>query len=188
MIIKIAWADGVLRRYAAQIQQLSQTFPKVVPQEINKVGNRAKTVVVRNLTKQTGLDRAVIVKAVGSPIKASPGNLAYTMTTRGGNIRLKYFKPRETRRGVVAKPFGKRTLYPGTFLKGGKFPDRKTVEKFDGHVYRRLNPSGTRITQQKSGVIIPVEMTQGATLQAFEKVAAPLLERRIEVVIAKLLK
>jgi hypothetical protein len=184
--VSVKWADEHLKKYGQKLAILNERFPKVIPREINKVGNRAKTQVIRNLTKQTGLPRKTIVKAVGNPTVARPSRLSYEMVTRGGNIRLKYVKPKETRPGVVAKPWGKATLYPGTFLKGGKFPRRKTVAKFDGHVYRRLNTSGSRITQVRSGMFIPTEMTTGATKAAFERIAGPLLQQRVEAVIRKL--
>lgn len=188
MTVTIHWADNNLAKFGKAIDRLNREFPKVIPREINKVGDKAKTQVIRALTKQTGLDKRVIVAAVGNPSQARPGKLSYDMRTRGGNIRLKYLHPKETPEGVVAKPFGKTALYPGAFLKGGEFPNRKTVAKFDGHAFYRLNSSGTKITFAKSGVVIPTEMTQGATLAAFEKVAGPLLQQRVEKVIAKLLK
>lgn len=182
------WADDRLRWYGKRLDELNRRFPLVLPRIVNQVGNRSKTQVVRNLTKQTGLPRRTIVKAVGNPNPASPGKLSYEMVTRGGNIRLKYLSPRETRAGVVAKPWGKRTLFPGTFMKGGVFPNRKTVAQFDGHVYRRLNTSGTRIAQARSGMFIPVEMTKGATAAAFNNIAAPLLQKRVDAAMAKLLR
>lgn len=187
-VVSIGWADAHLKTYARQIAELNRRFPTVMPRIVNQVGNRAKTQVVRNLTAQTGLPRKTIVRAVGNPNPAKPGKLSYEMVTRGGNIRLKYLAPRETRPGVTAKPWGKRTLFPGTFMKGGAFPNRKVVAKFDGHVYRRLNTSGTKITQARSGMFIPTEMTRGATASAFESTAAPLLKVRVEAVLAKLLK
>lgn len=186
--ITVKWADDQVRRYGKRIEELNRRFPKVIPQTINQVSRKAKTQVIRNLTAQTGLPRKTIVKAVGNPNPARPGKLSYEMVTRGGNIRLKYLAPRETRPGVTAKPWGKRTLFAGTFMKGGAFPNRKVVGKFDGHVYRRLNTSGTRITQARSGMFIPVEMTTGATAAAFERTAAPLLKQRVDAVLAKLLK
>lgn len=186
--ITTRWADAHLKRYGSRIVELNRRFPKVLPRIVNQVGNRSKTQVIRALTGQTGLPRKTIVKAVGTPNPARPGKLSYVMTTRGGNIRLKYLAPRETRPGVTAKPWGKRTLFPGTFMKGGAFPNRKVVARFDGHVYRRLNSSGTKITQVRSGMFIPVEMTKGATAAAFERTAAPLLQQRIEKVLAKLVK
>jgi hypothetical protein len=185
--VTVSWADDHLKRYAKQINELNLRFPKVLPRIVNQVGNRAKTQVIRSLTKQTGLQRRVIVDAVEVTM-AGGKRFSYDMVTRGGNIRLKYLNPKETEAGVVAKPFGKSTLYPGAFLKGGAFPDRKTVDKFNGHAFYRLNRSGTKITYARSGVFIPTEMTRGATKAAFERTAAPLLQERVEKVLVKLLK
>lgn len=181
------WADRNLQMYGKKLKVLNERFPKVLPRIVNQVGNRSKTVVIRELTQQTGLPRAVIVRAIGNPLTARPGRYAYDMITRGGNIRLKYLRPRETPAGVVARPFGKPTLYPGSFLRGGEFPDRKDVARFNGHAYYRLNKSGTKITFARSGVFIPVEMTTGATVAAFHRVAAPLLVQRVGAAIGKLM-
>lgn len=184
--LKSWWADAHLALYEKRIDQLHSRFPKVLPRIVNQVGNRAKTQVIRNLTSQTGLPRKTIVKAVGNPSPARPGKLSYEMVTRGGNIRLKYLAPRETRPGVVAKPWNKKTLFPSTFMKGGAFPNRHGG-KFNGHVMRRLNTSGTKLTQARSGMFIPVEMTSGATAAAFERTAAPLLKTRVDAALNKLL-
>ena len=102
-VIKIKWADNHLKQYGKKLDELQAKFPKVLPREINKVGARAKTQVIRNLTKQTGLPRKTIVKAVKTTL-AGGRRLSYEMVTRGGNIRLKFLAPKETRPGVVAKP------------------------------------------------------------------------------------
>lgn len=186
-ILRIAWADRNLERFGNQVVRLHAQFPKVLPRIVNQVGNRAKTQVIRNLTKQTGLPRKTVVKAVGvDPAKTT--RLSYEMATRGGNIRLKYLSPKETKPGVVAKPWGKKQLFPGTFMRGGKFPGRVEVPAFGGHVFRRLNTSGTRLTQARSGMAIPTEMVKGATAAAFERIAGPLLQQRVEAAILKLLR
>jgi hypothetical protein len=185
-IINMRWADRNLAKYGKRLEALNTKFPKVLPRIVNQVGNRSKTIVIRTLTKQTGLPRAVIVKAIGNPLGARPGRYVYDMITRGGNIRLKYLRPKETPAGVVARPFGKATLYPGSFMRGGVFPNRKAVPKFNGHVYYRLNKSGSKITFARSGVFIPVEMSQGATVEAFHRTAAPLLDQRVIAVLNKL--
>ena len=185
--ITVKWADRHLFEFQRRLAHVEQRFPRVIPQTINQVGNRAKTQVIRNLTKQTGLKRKTIVKAVGDPGLARPGKLSYDLVTRGGNIRLKYLTPRETAPGVVAKPFGKTTLYPGSFMMGGAFPNRKAVAKWDGHVFFR-NSYGRRYAFARSGVFIPKEMTTGATKAAFERIAAPLLRQRVDAVLLKLLK
>lgn len=199
-IVHVAWADKVLHQYGKRVLLLNQNFPKVLPRIVNQVGGRAKTQVVRNLTKQTGLPRKTIVKAVGDPSRATPGRLSYEMITRGGNIRLKYLDPKETPEGVIAKAFGKATLYPGAFMRAGQWPNRvdmtysrsnvKTknlTRGWDGHAFYRLNRSGTRITYARSGVIIPVEMTSGATKAAFDRIAGPLLQERVGKALARLI-
>ncbi|MCM2396201.1 hypothetical protein NBH19_08930 [Rhizobium sp. S95] len=184
-VLSVQWADRNLAAYGSRLEELKRQFPLVLPRIVNQVGNRAKTVVVRELTKQTGLPRATIVKAIGNPSVARPGKLNYDMVTRGGNIRLKYLRPKETAAGVIARPFGKATLYPGTFMRGGQFPDRKDVEKWDGHAFFR-NGKGRHIAFARSGVIIPTEMTTKATAAAFLRIAGPLLEQRIEAALTKL--
>lgn len=181
------WADDHLKIFGGKVGELHRKFPLVLPRIVNQVGDRSKTQVIRALTRQTGLPRKTIVKAVGDPTRANGRQLSYVMVTRGGNIRLKYLAPRETRPGVTAQPWGRRTLFPGTFMKGGAFPNRKVVARFDGHVFRRLNTSGTKITQARSGMFIPVEMTRDATRAAFERTAAPLLQIRVDAAIKKLL-
>ena len=107
-VITVSWADSNAKVFGKKLDELQAKFPKVLPREINKVGNRAKTQVIRNLTKQTGLKRQTIVKAIGKPKQASAGSLTYEMTTGGGNIRLKFLEPKETRPGATAKPWNKR--------------------------------------------------------------------------------
>lgn len=190
--ISVRWADDHLKVFGKRIDELNRRFPKVLPRIINQVGARAKTQVIRNLTKQTGLPRKTIVKAVGEPSKAGRGKLSYEMVTRGGQVRLKYLSPRETRPGAVAKPFGKKRLFPSTFMLGGQFPARHGG-KFDGHVMRRIGwgkrtdgSTGDKLTQVRSEVVIPKEMTTGATAAAFTKIAGPLLQQRVEAALKKL--
>ena len=135
MQLVVRWQDiSGLRKFDRQIRDLNEKFPKVLPRIINQVGDRAKTRVVRAMVKQTGLKRDVIARAVKNPSRAFSGRLAYDLRSRGGNVRLKYFNPVETDVGVSATPWGRRTIYVGSFIKGGAFPDRKIVRKFDGHV------------------------------------------------------
>ena len=179
------WGDDHVAAFAARIAEMNRRLPKVLPRIVNQVGNRAKTQVIRALTRQTGLPRKTIVRAIGQPRRAHAGKLAYEMQTAGGNIRLKYLKPRETRAGATAIPWNKRTLFPGTFILGGQFPNRHGLVR-DGHVMHRLDSAGRKLTFARSGMFIPVEMTTGATAAAFEQTAAPLLKTRVEAALVKL--
>lgn len=184
----ITWQDiSGLHKFRRQIEDLNQKFPKVLPRIVNQVGDRAKTRVSRALVKQTGLNRDVIKRAVNNSARAFSGKLTYDLRSRGGNIRLKYFSPVETPQGVTAKPFGRQTMFAESFMRGGRFPNRVDVPKFDGHVYRRLNRSGSHITQTRSGVFIPKEMIEGMARQAFLTEAETTLPIRVDRVIRKLL-
>ncbi len=186
-VLDFRWEDiSGIRRFSSGIVRLNDEFPKALPRLVNQVGRRAKTRAVRNLTKQTGLERKVLVKAVKAVDTARPGKLLYSLRTRGGFIRLKYLKPKETRQGVVAKPFGQARLYPGAFMKGGRFPNRKTVAYFGGHVWQRHGPRW-QIHQVHSDVRIPDEMVRGDTLASFEREANETLPTRVAALIQKLI-
>ena len=179
------WGDDHVAAFTDKIAEMNRRMPKVLPRIVNQVGARARTQVVRALTSQTGLPRKTIVRAIDQPRRAHAGRLAYEMQTAGGNIRLKYLKPRETRAGATAIPWNKRQLFAGTFILGGRFPNRRGFVR-DGHVMRRLDSAGRKLTFARSGMFIPVEMTTGATAAAFEQTAAPLLKARVEAALTKL--
>ena len=180
--LTIRWADieklkgfeGALRSLASQ-----HDMHNVARLAINRTGDMARTQVVRALIKQTGLKRQVIVKAV-KVTRANFDRLNYVMTTRGGEISLKHFGPRETRRGGSAAPFGQRRLYPSSFMRGGTFPDRVVVARFKGHVFQRVGASRLAIEKLKSGVFIPSEMIKGETADVFRRTVAAQLPRRVE--------
>ncbi|WEK04551.1 MAG: hypothetical protein P0Y65_20640 [Candidatus Devosia phytovorans] len=188
--LKITWADvSGLRRVQAMIEALGDDrFRTVAARAINRTGDMAKTQVVRAMIRQTGLKRPVLVKAIGKPKGSSSTDLTYVMTTRGGDIALKYFDAREVGRGVSAKPFGKRRRFVGKFMKAGWTPNRVAVRKFAGHVFERASSDRTPIEKVKSGVIIPVEMVQGQSAQAFERAVRTNLPRRVEHEIKRLSK
>lgn len=155
----------------------------IATRALNHTGAKAKTQVTRALTKQTGLPRKVIVKALrvrkatgGNPVRGTPGRLEYRLETSGGDISLKYFGARETKAGVSAAPFGKRAVFAGTFIMGGRFPGRVALN-MGGHVFKRVGSGRIPIAKQDSGVVIPTEMVKGATAAAFEQSAAALSDR-----------
>ncbi|MBK3745142.1 hypothetical protein G3A39_38795 [Paraburkholderia aspalathi] len=78
--------------------------------------------------------------------------------------------------------------YPQTFMMGGAFPDGKVAKKFGGHVMIRNHSKGRHCAFARSGVIIPNEITTGATRSAFDRIARPLLQQRVNAAITKLLR
>jgi hypothetical protein len=187
MDLRITWRDAHgINRFHNIAKSLGTRMPVIGMRVVNFTGDRARTQVRRELPKQTGLKRKVIVKAV-RVTRASTGRLAYVMDAKGGDIALKHFGPRETRAGVSAAPFGKRQVFAGTFTMGGRFPNRVPLG-MGGHVFKREGASRFPIEKQKSGVIIPAEMVKGATAQAFERTVTTVMPRRIQHELARLMK
>jgi hypothetical protein len=178
--MEIQWRDiENLRRFerAARMVGSQFEFANASRRVVNRTGDMARTQVVRTLSRQTGLKQKIVRSAV-KPHRANYDRIAYVMRARGGDISLKYFKPRETRKGVSAAPFGKRTVFSSSFMRGGRFPNRVPAPRFHGHVFERDGRERTPVTKLKSGVIIPVEMVQGETAKAFEASVRKVLPRR----------
>ncbi|NDV87986.1 hypothetical protein GTW51_14875 [Aurantimonas aggregata] len=185
----IRWTDATgLRRLGEAMRGLSpKAFNVGASRALNHSGKIARTQVRRALTKQTGLKRDVIVRAVKASA-SSPSVLRYRMEGAGGDIALKYFAPREIRRGVSAAPFGKREVFAGTFLKGGRFPGRKAIGKFGGNVMKRLGSGRYPVEAQQSGVVIPAEMVRGQTADAFTSTIGQRLPSRLDREIRRMTK
>ena len=189
MTLKIEFGTrGDLYRFDNMLKSLSgPDFNRVVVNAINRVGDmaysgRGAPSVVRTLAKQTGLPQRVIKKAVAKK-KASYSDFTYRLRATGGDISLKHFKARETRKGVTAAPFGKRTLFEGNFIKGGHFPNRKTAKGLNGHVFepdRSESRWGRGAELIKSGVIIPQQMLEGETAEGFNEIVSKNLPRRFD--------
>lgn len=175
-------AFSTLEIDASQVEHLAELFkraeqeaPAAIARAIRRTGDMTATRVVRALTAQTGLKRQVIARAV----KKQPAGTTYSLKTRGGNVSLKYFGARETRKGVSAAPWNRRRVFAHSFTKGGRFPKRVAL-KLGGQVYARTGGARTPIVKQKSGLFIPTEMVSGATKQAFLSSVATILPIRLQ--------
>jgi hypothetical protein len=170
--------DGVADRYAAQLDRLGEGEAKVaMARALSHTGAKAKTQVIRALTEQTGLKRQVLVRAVKPSMR---GQLTFVLETKGGDIALKFFGARETKKGVSAAPWNARRVYASTFLKGGLFPNRVPLSKGGGNVFQRTGKSRLPISKVKSGLYIPTEMLKGQTVAAWEQVIQSDLAPRVE--------
>lgn len=174
-----------LNQFGNMLGALGDDGPKVINRSLNRTGDMARTQVVRELAKQTGLPQKTIRKAVKVK-RASWQDLEYTLTASGGDVSLKYFKARETRRGVTAFVRGERELFEGAFIKGGSFERGRVALNMGGHVFQRIG-GRTELEKLKSGVFIPIEMVEGATANAFEAIVADVLPRRLDHEIGRVL-
>lgn len=181
-----------LRRFENMLGALGADAPKAVARAINHTGDKARTQVIRALSRQTGLPQRIIRTAIKDgpeTRRASPESPTYTLSAGGGDVRVKFFKKRETRAGVVAHlgTVRGRTLFPRTFFRGGAFPRRVDIAAFDGHVLDRVSEFRYHLRHVRSGVFIPVEMVEGASAKAFEDSVENDLPRRLDHEISRLL-
>jgi len=149
--------------------------PDVLRKAVKHTGDKATSAMRSALVKQTGLRRGTLVRAV----KGSSAGSGYVIKSHGGNIRLKFFKARETRQGVSAAPWNHRQIYAGTFIKGGRFPGRKALN-MGGQVLKRSGSSRLPIHGVKSGLFIPEEMVKGQSEAAFYATLQTDLAPRLE--------
>lgn len=161
----------------AKVQAAGKSAPKALTRAINHTGNKATTQMVRALAEQTGLKIKTTRKALRKKNASGAGG-AFTITSRGGNIRLKFFKARETRKGVSAAPWNKRRTYAGVFMRGGHFPNRVDLG-MNGATVKRAGSARYPLKTVKSGLFIPTEMIKGASAAAFFNTAQRELPPRL---------
>jgi hypothetical protein len=178
-----------LDRFGNMLGALGRDAPKAVNRALNRTGDRARTQVVRTLSAQTGLSQKVIRRAVRAD-RSTWADLEYTLAATGGDVSLKYFRKRETRAGVSAD-LGQargRVVFERTFFKGGAFPRRVALTAFNGHVMDRVSEDRFDLRRVRSGVSIPEDMADGATVEAFERMVADVLPARLDHEIGRLLR
>lgn len=162
--------DGVLGRYAGALAAMPSKARSTMAIGLNSGGRAIRRETIAAETAQTGL-RAGTIRRAQVEKRASPGHLEYEIWAKGGNVRLKYFGARETRAGVSAAPWNQRQVFPGTFIKGGRFPKRVGLG-MGGHVFRREGADRLPIQGGRSGLYIPTELITGQTAAAFQAGAA----------------
>ena len=161
---------------------------------INRTGDTVRNEAGRALSDQTGLPKSTGKRAYRQGgERATPASLSYVVEGRGGDISLRYFKPRETRKGVSAAPWNARRVYPSTFMKAGWWPKRVPKPNWNRQVFERIGDGysydglksngakrvGTKFKKVKSGLFIPIEQVQGQAAEAWRK-GARRLQPRIE--------
>lgn len=169
--------DGHLR-FSNAIETLgnSETMERTVYRRaLNHIGAKAKTEVVRAVTKQIGLKRAQVIRFGGIDAKrADYRHLDYRITSTGGDIPLREFSAKQFSYGVRARPWGKSTRFPGLFINAGTWRSGRAVAS--GHVFQRTTAASTPIEKQ-FGPNVPTEIVKGASAEAFNRLADELPAR-----------
>lgn len=91
-------------------------IPKATAAALNRTGDHANTLTVRDLAEITGLKQKD-VRAAMRRVRAKWGNLEYRLAAIGRALNLIRFAARQTKKGVTASAWGKpRFLYKHTFI------------------------------------------------------------------------
>ncbi len=188
MSLNITAQTPGLKEGMQPLTAFGKRLPNAQANVLNRMLTKTRSAVVPALTRQTGLSRKIIDKAV-RPYRASPQNPRVMLITRGGEISLRYFGAHEVPGGVAATVRGKADFVEGGFRRSGPRGRRVMVAKLNRQVY--VNTDGKRwrghIRVEKSGVFIPYDMVSGQTAATFNRLVVTDLPTEVERELAKLL-
>ena len=103
-------------------------IPKAMVTALNKVGKEVVTQAKRELRDATGLKAGVVAKGLKKD-KARRGDEEYIIFIKSRYKNVIEFGARQTKRGVSAKVWGKRKIYRGAFIGGGRNSGKRLVFK-----------------------------------------------------------
>lgn len=92
-----------------------EVFPKAAVRSLNRTARKVRTIARRSTAKRMGLAQKAIKSRMDID-KARPNRLTVLVTGRGKPFNLIRFGARQIKRGVSAKPWGKRRVFRGAFI------------------------------------------------------------------------
>ncbi len=98
-------------------------------------------------------------------------------------LPLKYYSPRQTKRGVTARIYGRRILHPHAFIIGSGAKWGRGVKK-EGGVYRRLTKKRFPI-MKLTGPAVPIEMIRDHSVEAFRNALGEVFPAELERLISR---
>lgn len=179
--LEIKIDDSELVALEKYIKAAGPKVEKALQRAVNRVGDTARTKVVKALSAQTSVTQKAIKKYIVAR-RAAPGQAAvYRIVAKSPAMSLKEFGPEWVKRGgtgVRVKVWGKRQVFQHAFI----------LPQLGGHVFVRAGGKrvmvkgrfeGKRRQPIKKlwGPVISNEMMRGASLQAFTEAAAALPAR-----------
>jgi hypothetical protein len=178
--------DQIMAKYARQLQALGTAKAnKVMARALNYEGARNYTLVKRAIRNQSSVAYEAINK--GTKFRRTATSSATLLTTaieaKGEYLLLKYFKPKQLKKGVSATVWGKRQRYRGAFGAPGDNPN--LVARL-GTPFHRLGKSRLPI-KPLYGANLAVEMVKDNPPKVF-LASGPRIVDRIEKEIAAVLR
>lgn len=119
------------------------------------------------LVKTTNAKYGTVADAIRSR-NASPDHLVFEMIASGRAIPLSQFDPRQTKRGVSTKVWGRRRILPHTFV----------IARMGDNVFVRTSQSRFPI-RKLWGPALPKELVSGPVRKAFKEAVKENWDKRI---------
>lgn len=166
-MISIEASIAPLLALEKRLQDFGNQAPHAIRRAVNHTGDRALTQVTRVLAKQTGVKYSAVKKALYTK-RATYSRSSYTIGAKGGYIPLKEFDARQTQGGVSAQVWGKRRVYPHSFI----------VPSMGGNVFVRVGKH-RRPIRVMWGPALPAELVKDQTSQTFLSTVAAALPARL---------
>ena len=133
---------------------------KAMVTALNKVGAEVFTQAKRELKDATGLKAGVVAKGMKKD-KARRGDEEYSIWIKSRYKNVIEFGARQTKRGVSAKVWGKRKIYRGAFIGGGRNSGKRLV-------FKKLKDDPKRI-EALHGASLPREFHRQDMEKIFKK-------------------
>ncbi|WP_019220219.1 hypothetical protein, partial [Bartonella florencae] len=138
------------------LQQVKDTFTNLQAPRLNWALRNAINTAAKQVERFTEKQVADISSAQSKRVKkgvyikgkATAKFLETDIIGSGTPLPLKFFKAKETKRGVTYTMFGKQEILPHGFIKGGRFPKRVDL-KMGGNVFQRADGDQFPIAKQE---------------------------------------
>ena len=101
---------------------------KAMVTALNKVGAEVVTQAKKELTGATGLKQKVVNKKINKD-QARRGDEEYSIWIKSRYLNVIEFGAKQTKKGVSANVWGKRKIYKGAFIGGGRNSGKRLVFK-----------------------------------------------------------
>lgn len=155
-LVSIKIDETQIAKLASLMAQAGPQTSRAIMRAVNWTGDRAYTQVMRQLGKQTGALRKVLVKRVVKK-PAFPGqHIVYRIVARAPAMPLSDFAPHQTRKGITAAPWRKRRVFPHAF----------TNARLHGRIFVRTGSKRLPL-RQLWGPVIANDLVRGETQTTF---------------------
>jgi hypothetical protein len=159
--------NDTIERMAEHFEQVGEQMPAAISRALNRAGDMATTAIGRTLAHETGIAVGAAREAM-SQKRSTPGDLEYVITIEGDFLPLSEFSPHETKKGISARPWGERRVFPSTFFIPGA----------SGHVFARAGRERFPI-RELWGPSLAREVERGQTEQVARDTVAEAFPRRL---------